>query len=521
MKDIYIYDTTLRDGSQMSGINFSTNDKLKIVQKLNDLGLDFIEGGWPGSNPKDGEFFKKVRQLKIKSEVVAFSATCFKNKTPTNDLLLRQVLAAKTKWVTVFGKVWDLHTKKILKINDNQALKLISDTIKFLLKNKIKVIFDAEHFFDGWKDNPKFTLACLKAAQRAGAWNLTLCDTNGGTLPSEVTQIINAVKKEIQTPLGIHAHNDAGVAVANSLVAVESGVNLIQGTINGFGERVGNADLNTIIANLQIKLGRKIIPPQKLAQLTSISNFVFEVANLRAWDNQPFVGKNAFLHKGGIHANAVVKTPRSYEHIDPTRVGNKTRITISDLSGRSNVVAVAQRLGLRLSRESPQTRAVLQKVKELENQGFYFEAAEASFALLVLRARKNYRPPFQLLDYSVENKKSGDAWAIVKLKVGTKIRESAARGNGPVNALDSAARSTAVKFFPAIKNVELTDYKVRILDSRAATAAKTRVLIESSNGRETWTTVGCSENIIEASWQALSDSLEYAIWRNEKMCRAA
>ena len=513
---INLYDTTLRDGSQMEGVNFSVNDKLKITKKLNDFGIDFIEGGWPGSNPKDEEYFKKVKKLKLKSKVVAFSSTYLKNKIPTTDPLLKKVLEAQTEHVTVFGKTWDLHVRKILKVSNEKALDLISQTIKFLASKKRKVIFDAEHFFDGFKSNPDFALACLKAAARAGAVNLTLCDTNGGTLPGEIEKIVGHVRRETKTPLGIHAHNDCGVAVANSLSAVENGVGLIQGTINGFGERAGNANLGTIIADLQLKLKQQLVPTQKLRELTSLSNFVFEVANLRSHDNQPFTGAHAFAHKGGIHVSAVSKLPGSYEHINPKAVGNRSHVTISELSGKSNVVAVAQRMGFKLQPSSPQTREILRQVKDLENQGFYFEAAEASFALLVLRSQQNYRVPYEVLDYFVVNLQNGEAKATVKLRVGDEIREYAASGNGPVNALDIATRRAVGKFFPQIRNVGLKDYKVRILDSDAATAAKTRVLIESSDGTESWNTVGCSENIIQASWQALSDSLEYAIWRSGK-----
>ncbi|MDD3066433.1 MAG: citramalate synthase [Candidatus Gracilibacteria bacterium] len=516
MKYIYIYDTTLRDGSQSEGVNFTVNEKILITEKLNDFGFDFIEGGWPGSNPKDEEYFAKIKKIKLKSKVVAFSATHMKVKTAETDVLLQKVLAAETKYITVFGKVWDLHTRKILGVSDSEALDLISNTIKFLIKNKRKVIFDAEHCFDGWKSNPKFTLACLRAAEGAGAMNLTLCDTNGGSLPSELGKIISEIKKKIKTPLGIHTHNDSGVAVANSIIAVENGVNLIQGTINGIGERTGNANLNTIIADLQLKKGMKILPPAKLAQLTNLANYVYEIGNKRPKNDQPFVGKNAFTHKGGIHVSAVAKIPASYEHIDPKLVGNHTNITISELSGKSNVIAVAQRLGIKIQSDSPQIREILAQVKDLENQGFYYETAEASFALLILHSEKDYKKPFELQEYCVSNSSAGGVDATVEVKVKGKLRKFSASGNGPVNALDLALRQGIEEFFPQTKNVELTDYKVRILDTHSATAAKTRVLIESSNGKEDWKTVGCSENIIKASWQALSDSLEYAIWRSGK-----
>ncbi len=514
-KVINIYDTTLRDGAQMESVNFSINEKLRISKRLSEFGVDFIEGGWPGSNPKDEEYFKKIKNLKLKSEVVAFSSTHLISKTPSTDPLLKKVLEAKTKWVCVFGKTWDLHTREILKISNKEALDLIKNTIKFFIKNKRKVIFDAEHFFDGWKSNQKFALECLKTASESGASNLSLCDTNGGTLPEELKEIIREVKKEIKTPLGIHTHNDCGVAVANSLTAVDEGVELIQGTFNGIGERSGNANLGVILANLQLKKGLKIIPQKNLKKITQLSNFIFEIANLPAKKEQPFIGKNAFTHKGGIHASAVLKNSKSYEHIDPKLVGNSSRITISELSGKSNVVEVAKRLGFKLSPAAPQTREILQKVKTMENEGFYFETAEASFALLILRAQKNYKAPFQVLDYFVISLKNGEVKATVKLKVGNKVQEHTASGNGPVNALDIATRKGMLSFFPKLKDVELRDYKVRILDSDAATAAKTRVLIESSNKKEVWSTVGCSENIIEASWQALTDSFEYAIWKSK------
>ena len=479
MKYIYIYDTTLRDGSQSEGVNFTINEKLEITKKLDNFGIPFIEGGWPGSNPKDEEYFKEVRKLKLQSEVVAFSATHLKGKTPTNDVLLKKVLEAKTRWVTIFGKVWDLHTRKILKISDAEALALISNTIKFLVKNKKKVIFDAEHFFDGWKSNPQFALQCLNAAEKAGSSNLSLCDTNGGCLPNELGKIINQVKREVKTPLGIHTHNDAGVAVANSIIAAENGVELIQGTINGFGERCGNANLNTIIADLQLKHGVEIIPPKKLEELTQLANLVYEVGNKIPKSDQPYVGKNAFTHKGGIHASAVAKIPSSYQHINPKAVGNSMRITISELSGKSNVIAVAKRLGIRVSPQ--QIKEVLSKVKKLENEGYYFETAEASFALLLLHSQKTYKPPFKLLEYIVFNSSRSEVNATVRVEVGGKVRHFAATGNGPVNALDIAMRRAVGKFFPQIKNVELIDYKVRILDIHSATAAKTRVMIESSS----------------------------------------
>lgn len=501
----------------MEGINFSIEDKIQITEKLNDVGIQFIEGGWPGSNPKDEAYFQKIKTRKLKSEIVAFSATHLKNKLPTTDPLIQKILAAQTTYVTVFGKTWDLHTRKILNITDTEAFAMIYDTIRYLVSKKKKVIFDAEHFFDGFKSQPQFALHCLGAAVEAGAVNLTLCDTNGGTLPHEIEAIFKLVQQEITVPLGIHCHNDTGCAVANSIAAVRSGATLIQGTINGLGERTGNTDLTTLIPDLTTKLGYTTIPKQKLTELTTLSNFVYELANIRPLEHQPFVGRLAFTHKGGIHASAVAKIPESYQHIDPAVVGNLSRTTISELSGKSNVVAVAKRLGFRLQPDDEKTRAILAQVKLLENAGFYFETAEASFALLILRADPKYRRPFEVIDYLVINSHLAHrVTANIELRVGDTVRLRTMNGNGPVNALDGALRRCVSDFYPGISPVELTDYKVRILDSHSATGAKTRVLIESTDGVETWTTVGCSENIIEASFQALTDSLEYAIWRSKQ-----
>lgn len=513
-----LYDTTLRDGSQMEGVNFSITDKIIITKKLADFGIGFIEGGWPGSNPKDEEYFKRIKKEKLAAEIVAFSATCLKHKTPTTDPLLTKVVAAHTRYVTVFGKTWDFHTRKILGISDEVAYQLIGDTIQFLRKKKKRVIFDAEHFFDGYQSNPRFAIECLKVAAKAGAENLTLCDTNGGMLPADITRIIHDVQKEITTPLGIHCHNDGGVAVANSLAAVQAGVTLVQGTMNGFGERTGNADLTTIIPNLQLKLGVNVIPHEKLPQLTFLANFIYEVANLRPIDSKPYVGRLAFTHKGGIHASAVAKFADSYQHITPEDVGNTSRTTISELSGKSNVVAVAARLGFTLKPDDVSTHEILATVKTLENNGYSFEAAEASFALLILRTlQKKYRAPFEVIDYLVVDSRSGERiTATVELKVADVVRHYAATGNGPVNALDTALRRCVTRFYPSVANVELTDYKVRIIDSASATGATTRVLIESTDGVERWTTVGCAPDIIAASWQALVDSLEYAIWKQTK-----
>lgn len=517
MNKIFFLDTTLRDGAQTYGINFSLQAKIKISQALYNFGLDFIEAGFPGSNPKDEEFFQKTKKSNFQKKLVSFSSTVNKNKTPATDPLIQKVLKTETNYVTVFGKVWNFQTAKILKINHKKALEIIYETISFFRRKNFKVIFDAEHFFDGYKAKAKFALACLKEAQRAGAFNLTLCDTNGGTLPNEMQKIIRAVQQEITHPLGIHAHNDSEVAVANCLMAFESGVELIQTTINGLGERAGNASYNSVLSNLQLKLKQKIIAPEKLKELTNLAKLVNELANLSPQKNQPFTGENAFRHKGGMHASAVALFPRSYEHIKPELIGQTSSVTVSELSGRSNIVLSAKRLGFNLKKDSEIVETVLKKVKSLEKEGFYFEIAEASFILLILHSQKNYQKPFILEDHLVVQTNNNQVKAMVKVRVGEDSRHFAASGDGPVDALNLAVRKAVARFFPIIEQVELTDYKVRILNSETATAAKTRVLIESKLGQTHWTTVGCSENIIIASLQALLDSFEFAIWRENKV----
>lgn len=514
-KKIYFLDTTLRDGTQNSGINFSLQDKIRIATALANFGLDFIEAGFPGSNPKDEEFFRLTHKNNFASKLTAFSATYHKNKTPQTDALIQKVLAAQTKYVTVFGKTWDFQTSKILGVNQAKAFDLIYQTIRFFRIKNRQVIFDAEHFFDGFKANPKFALACLKAAEKAGAFNLTLCDTNGGTLPAEISEIFQKVQKTIKTPLGIHAHNDSATAVANCLNAVQTGANLVQTTINGIGERIGNADYNSVLCNLQLKLGYQIVSAQKLKQLTKLSKLVAEIANLPLPKNQPFTGENAFRHKGGIHVSAVQKFPNSYEHIKPDLIGQVSSTTISELAGKTNVVTLAKIFGLKLKKDSLITKKILTQVKELENNGFYFETAEASFILLVLRAQKNYQPPFLIEDHLVVNSKHDNVTAMVKVRVGKDLKHFAASSDGPVDALNLAVRRAVIKFFPIIQEISLVDYKVRILDSKEGTAAKIRVLIESQLGQKHWTTVGCSTNIILASLQALNDALEFAIWQKK------
>lgn len=515
---IEIYDTTLRDGAQREGISFSLADKLKIVQKLDELGFDYIEGGWPSSNPKDFEFFKDVRNLNLRSAVVsAFSMTCRKGMEPEKDPNLKQLLEAKTKAVTFFGKSWDLQVKKVMRTSLKENLSLIKKSCAlFVLKGR-RVFYDAEHFFDGFKANQHYTLSTLKAAVEGGAERIILCDTNGGTLPWEINQILTKVRKIIRIPLGIHAHNDGGLATANTLTAINSGVIQVQGTINGYGERCGNADLCVVIPNLQLKMGFDCLPKNKLPKLTEISRYVAEIANLNPDPFQPYVGSSVFTHKGGVHADGMAKCKTSYQHIDPNLVGNFSRVIVSELSGKANILAKSAEFGLDLEQPPKLVRQILNQVKELENQGFQFESADGSLELLFHRNLNKSEPPFNLLNFKifVENYKSNFiSKARVKLEVKGKIIQSTEKGNGPVNALDKALRKALLPFYPGLKNVYLTDYKVRILNEKAGAAAQVRVLIDSSDGKNKWITIGSSTNIIEASWQALSDSLEYPIYKN-------
>jgi 2-isopropylmalate synthase len=509
-----IYDTTLRDGAQRTGISFSLSDKLRIAQKLAEIGFDFVEGGWSGSNPKDAKFFKKVKNLNLGKTIV-----CDFTMTSKDKKNLLSALNSGTKVITVVGKTWDLQVKEVLKISLKENLSLIKDTCKFFFSNKKRVFFDAEHFFDGFKSNPDYAIKCLKSAQEGKAERIILCDTNGGTLSWEVAEIIREVKKKIKVPLGIHAHNDSGLAVANTLVAVKEGVLQVQGTINGYGERCGNADLCQVIPNLQLKMGYYCLPKEKLSLLTELSKYVAEIANISPDPWQPFVGANAFSHKGGIHADAILKWEKSYQHIDPSLVGNFSKIVVSELSGKGNVLAKAKEFGIFLSKK--QAKKIAKKIKELENKGFHFEGADASLELLIRKTLFEKKPFFEVLNFKVflESKCSKIiSNANVKLKVKNKIVQTTANGNGPVNALDRAIKKGLLLFYPQLKNVNLTDYKVRILDGKKGTAAKVRVLIESSDKKgNRWYTVGASTNIVEASWQALSDSYEYFLLRSQKI----
>jgi 2-isopropylmalate synthase len=485
------------------------------------MGIDYLEGGWPGSNPKDMAFFDRIAEADLQQiRVTAFGSTRRAGVAAEDDANIQALVAAATPAVAIFGKSWDLHVHEVLNTSLEENLRMIADSVRYLKAQGREMIYDAEHFFDGYQANPTYALETLTAAAEAGADVLVLCDTNGGTLPGTLV----AVMAEVQgvtgdMPLGIHAHNDSELAVANSLVAVEAGAVHVQGTINGYGERCGNANLCSIIPALQLKMGYRCLDDEQLGLLTEAAHYVSELANLSPYPHQAYVGRSAFAHKGGMHVNALVKCTESYQHIDPALVGNQTRVVISELSGKSNVAYKAQEFDLELAGGTEQTHELLRNIKELENRGFQFEGAEGSVELLMRRALPGYEPPFALLDFHVlirnhpepAGQESMAAEATVKVRVGERVMHTAADGNGPVNALDAAVRKALLPFYPQLAEVHLTDYKVRILDGEAGTAAQTRVLIDSANGHHTWSTVGCSTNIIEASWQALADSLEYAL----------
>ncbi len=524
---ILLYDTTLRDGTQREGLSLSVEDKLKIARELDLLGVHYIEGGWPGSNPKDAEFFRRIRRVELRhARIAAFGSTRRADAVCETDANIQALVDADTPVVTLVGKSSTLHVEQVLETTRQENLAMIADSVAYFKERGKEVVYDAEHFFDGYKLDAAYALATLSAAARAGADCLVLCDTNGGSLPHEVTEIVQAVRRHLANEgfansdagrgptLGIHTHNDGALAVANAIAAVRAGCVHVQGTINGYGERCGNMDLIPLIANLQLKLGYRCITPEQLRRLSEVSHYVAAVANLNPDTHAPFVGHSAFAHKGGIHVAAVAKVADSYQHIDPELVGNQMRIVVSELSGRGNVRMRARELGLDLNGNE---QVVLQRIKELENRGFQFEAAEGSFEMLVRRAAPDYQPPFELLDFTVVVSKHGandmTSQAMVKLKIGDEIMHTAAEGAGPVNALDMAIRKALLPHYPELANVQLVDYKVRIVDEHLGTAAKPRVLIESACGEERWSTVGCSENIIEASFMALWDSLELPLAR--------
>jgi len=516
---IEIYDTTLRDGSQSEGISYSVQDKIRISEQLDWLGVHYIEAGWPGSNPKDMAFFKAVKKMKFKNaEITAFGSTRRAGTEASRDPNLAELVKAGAPVVTIFGKSWDLHVKSVFHTNLDENLKMIDDSVRFLKKKTGRVMYDAEHFFDGYKDNAEYALRTCRAALEAGAEIIILCDTNGGTVPSEVGRITRETAKALGAPLGIHTHNDCSMAVANAVSAVEAGVVQVQGTVNGCGERCGNPDLISLIPTLQLKLGFSCIPEKNLQRLTKVSRFIGEVANMVLLDNQPYVGKSAFAHKGGIHINAVLKNSKTYEHIAPETVGNTRRFLTSELMGKSHLLLRAKGLKFNLTKDNPKTAQIMRKLQALEKEGYQFEAAEASFDLLLYKSLGKVKKYFELLDFRVhviQEKKELLSEASIRVKVRGTVEHSAARGDGPVNALDNALRKALLPFYPALSKMHLSDFKVRVLDQKAGTAAKVRVFIESRDESGVWTTVGISENIIEASWIALVDSVEYKLLNDE------
>jgi 2-isopropylmalate synthase len=515
MTYIQIYDTTLRDGTQSEGFTLSSTDKIRIAKRLDRIGVAFIEGGWPGSNPKDVEFFERARDMHWQTaKITAFGATCRARSEPEEDANIKALLDAQTDVVTIFGKTWGLHVTDVLNTTLDDNLRIIEGSVAYLVAQGKRVIYDGEHTFDGYKADPSYALETFRAAVRGGAEMVVLCDTNGGIMPWEVTEIMREVKNVLGTvPLGIHTHNDSEVAVANALEAVREGAVQVQGTINGVGERCGNANLCSVIPDLELKLGLRCLPEGNLNRLTELSHFVSEVANVTPDEHLAYVGKSAFAHKGGVHVAAMRRSPQSYQHIEPETIGNKMRVVVSDLSGRGNLLSKAEENFLEL--DADEVVPVLNDIKELEARGFAFEAAEASVAMMLKRQEMYYKPPFELVDYfvNVEHRdgRGTFAEATVKVRVNGEVFHTAAEGNGPVNALDIALRKALQPIYPELAAFHLADYKVRILDGENGTEAITRVLIDTQNGTKRWSTVGASGNIIEASWRALADSVEYGL----------
>jgi len=516
--DVQVYDTTLRDGSQGEGISFSVDDKIKIAKKLDYLGVAYIEGGWPGSNPKDLDFFSQMKEYEFKhARLAAFSSTRKPGGNVRQDSNITSVLAAEVSVAAIFGKAWDFHVLRALETSLDENLRMVRDSVAYLKDRGLEVFFDAEHFFDGFKHNADYALQVLAAAAEAGAACLVLCDTNGGTMPWELTGMIAQVQKDLSIPLGIHAHNDSGCGVANSLLALQQGIIQVQGTINNFGERCGNADLCSIIPNLELKMNQRCLPAGNLKRLTEVSHYINEIANMPSPNNQPFVGHGAFAHKGGIHVSALLKDSQTYEHINPEDVGNHRRVLVSELSGISNLLYKAKELNLDINTYDAETRKVIKQIKDLENKGFQFEGADASLELLLRKAFGQFEDFFQLKNLKIilEKQEDGDfiAEAVIKITVGDQTFHTATEGDGPVNALDNALRKALTEVYPEINEMHLTDYKVRILDGALGTAARVRVLIDSADPSEKWSTVGVSENIIDASWQALVDSINYMLMK--------
>ncbi len=521
MKQIKIYDTTLRDGTQGEDISFQVKDKIRIAHKLDEMGIHYIEGGWPGSNPKDIAFFKEIRKESLsRAKIAAFGSTRRARVTPDKDHNIRTLIAAKADVITIFGKTWDFHVREALRISLDENLELIHDSLAFLKQNAAEVVYDAEHFFDGYRANPAYAIKTLRAAQDARADCIVLCDTNGGNMPYDIAAIIKAVQKHIKTPLGIHTHNDGECAVANSLHAVRQGVVHVQGTINGFGERCGNANLCSIIPAIKLKLGLDCISDEQLRRLRELSRYVDELANISPNKHQAYVGNSAFAHKGGVHVSAIMRNSETYEHIRPELVGNGTRVLVSDLSGKSNILAKAKEFNVDLNSKDPVTQEILEKTKELEHLGYQFEGAEASFELLMKRSLGQHKKRFSVTGYRVmddwsEHKQKPVSEATVSVKVGGRTEHTAAVGHGPVNALDNAIRKALEKFYPKLKHLKLHDYKVRVLPNGQGTAAVIRVLVESGDRTGRWGTVGVSDNIIDASYLALMDSIDYKLQRDD------
>jgi 2-isopropylmalate synthase len=516
LPDVYLYDTTLRDGAAREGVSFSLEDKIKILKHLDVFGMHYVEGGYPASNPKDAEFFAAASKIELSnSRLVAFGSTRRALTSASRDKEMKALVAAGAKAVCIVGKAWDFHVETALKISLDENIYMISESVKYLKKKGLEVIFDAEHFFDAYKENPSYALRAVEAAAEAGVDWVALCDTNGGTLPHEMAAIVRDVKAKVAVPLGIHAHNDCDCAVAGTLAAVREGATMVHGTINGYGERCGNANLCSVIPDLALKMDVDCIPRDQLAGLTDLAHYVSELANIHPAAHQPFVGMSAFAHKGGIHASGVKSESRTYEHVRPELVGNIQRIVVSELSGKSTLILKAKELGFDLDANPDQLRDILKQIKELEHVGYQFEAADGSFEILVRKSLGTHKQYFRLESFRVimEKREDGKVMteATVKIHVGGRRLIATAEGNGPVNALDRAIRIAIGRSFPSLKDIELTDYKVRVLDEKKGTAAVTRVLIESGDGEKSWGTIGVSENIIEASWQALVDSIEYGL----------
>ena len=528
-KNVEIYDTTLRDGAQLEGISLTVDDKLRIAEQLDNLGVHYIEGGWPGANPKDVEFFERAKEeLTLKhSRLVAFGSTRRVNGDAQNDPTLANLVAAGASTVCIVGKSWDYHVTEALRTSLNEGIAMVADSIKFLKDQGLEVFFDAEHFFDGYKANPEYALQVLEGAAAAGVDCLVLCDTNGGSLPFQIEETVASVVNHLETPVGVHLHNDTGCGVANAMAGVMAGATQVQGTINGYGERVGNCDLVPIIANLSLKLGIETLPPDRIERLTSVAHHVAELVNFSSDPQQPYVGSGAFAHKAGLHVSAISRRPDAYEHIDPNLVGNGTRFLVSEMSGKSTIELRAQQLDLDIEGET--LNEVVETLKDLEYRGYHFEAADASLELLLRAATGWEQDFFQLQSFSVNvghlSGSGSRAWndvavevdteATVSIQVDGKIVEASGQGNGPVNALDSALRQAIGSRYPALENLRLTDYKVRVLETSKGTGAITRVLLDTTNGEKTWTTIGVSENIIEASWQALVDSIVYGLMNTQ------